>query len=103
LAIKLGTAENTLRVVADGPDLSFYINDTLVKQASYAGLANGTVGIKFLRKSGYTGTGLYVNYATLNPVTPETQAEVEADSVSEEQQQLNETAPPSERDEELTD
>jgi C1A family cysteine protease len=59
---------NTLKVVASGTSLKFYINGTLVWSGTDSTLTTGTVGLGFYRDS-YTGT-LDVDWAKLTvPVT----------------------------------
>jgi Zn-dependent metalloprotease len=65
-AINSGDAWNTLRVVADGPDLSFYISGTLVWSGTDTDLTSGRVGISMYRGASSTGDQLYANWATLS-------------------------------------
>jgi hypothetical protein len=71
-AIKKGTAWNELRVVAVGPNLSFYINGTLVWSGRDANLASGRVGFGMYQGDGTTGNGISVDYATLGSSTATT-------------------------------
>ena len=64
-AISQGSNWNTLRVVAKGSAMRFYINGTLVWQGSDAGLSSGKVGVS-MYDSGVTGDDLQVDWATLN-------------------------------------
>ena len=63
-AIQQGDAWNTLRVVANGNNLSFYINGTRVWSGSDSSLASGRVGISMFRDSS-SGNQLLVDWATL--------------------------------------
>jgi hypothetical protein len=59
---------NTLKVIANGSSLKFYINRALVWSGTDATLTTGTVGLGFYRDA-YAGT-LYVDSSTLTvPVT----------------------------------
>jgi len=69
-AINTGDAWNTLRVVANGSRISFYINDALVWAGTHYALAHGHVGIGMYRDSGSTGNKLEVDWATLSGGTP---------------------------------
>ena len=64
-AISQGSNWNTLRVVAKGSAMRFYINDTLVWQGSDASLSSGKVGVS-MYDSGVTGDDFQVDWATLN-------------------------------------
>jgi Zn-dependent metalloprotease len=68
-AVNPGDAYNTLRVVANGPDLSFYINGTLVWSGSDADLTSGRVGIGMYRGASDTGDWLYADWATLSSLS----------------------------------
>ena len=87
-AINQGGDWNVLRVVANGPNLYFYINGTLVWLGSDASLSSGRVGIGMYRASGTTDNQLWADWATLTPLV--TSAIV--DQVSPEQQALNQAA-----------
>lgn len=56
---------NTLKVVAVGPTLRFYINNTLVWTGSNADYKTGLVGIGMYRDTSSTGNMFYVNSASL--------------------------------------
>jgi hypothetical protein len=77
---------NELRVVASGSNLYFYINGTLVWSGSDSSLSSGRVGIGTRRISGIDSK-IYVDWATLSEGAPDI-----TDTVSEEQQALNEEA-----------
>ena len=86
-AINQGSAWNTLRVVANGGNLYYYINGTLVWSGSDFSLSSGRVGIRMHRSSSSTGDQLWADWATL------TEGEFEVtETVSDEQQALNEAA-----------
>jgi hypothetical protein len=86
-AINQGGAWNTLRVVADDAGLSFYINGTLVWSGADTSLSIGQVGIGMFTL-GADPDYLYVNWATLST----SGFPLAADTVSPEQQALNEAA-----------
>ncbi len=56
---------NLLRVVANGTNLSFYINGTLVWSGSDPDLTTGVVGVGMYRDGYSTNNWLDVDYATL--------------------------------------
>ena len=57
---------NTLKVIADGPSLYFYINNVLVWTGSDSTYSSGRVGIGMYRNSSSTGNKLYVDWAQLS-------------------------------------
>ena len=63
-AIKPGDY-NTLVVVAVGPALRYYINDTLVYDGSDASFVTGEAGVSFYRGASSTGDVLFVDVAML--------------------------------------
>jgi hypothetical protein len=65
-AISQGSAWNTLRVVAKGSSLRFYINGLLIWQGTDTSLTNGRVGVSMYR-DGSSGNDFQVDWATLNP------------------------------------
>ena len=67
-AIVPGDAWNTLRVVADGPRLTFYINGVYLWSGVDASLPNGRIGMGMY--DGGSGNELDVDWATLCTVTP---------------------------------
>ena len=85
-AINKGGAWNTLRVVANGSNLYFYINGTLVWSGSDTSLSSGRVGIE-MYSDGTSGDQLWADWAVLT-----TNVETITDTVSDEQQALNEAA-----------
>ncbi len=86
-AINPGDAWNTLRVVANGTSLSFYVNGTLVWSGSDSSLASGRVGIGIYRTSDSSGDLLRADWATLSVLNAQG---FEPGSISAEQQALNE-------------
>ncbi len=62
-AINQGDAWNTLRVVADGTSLTFYINDTLVWSGTDSSLSSGRAGVGMYTDS--TDDELRVDWARL--------------------------------------
>lgn len=60
---------NTLAVKANGANLYFYINGSLVWSGSDAAYASGRVGIGMYRGSGCAGDKLWVDYAKLDTVS----------------------------------
>ncbi len=92
-AINTGDAWNTLRVIADGSNLYYYINGTLVWVGADTSLTYGRVGIGMYWDALNPGTdldALWVDYAVLSPFT--IQSGPIADTISPEQQALNEAA-----------
>lgn len=88
-AIVAGSAWNTLKVVADGSTMSFYINGTLVRTVTDSTFTTGYVGIGMFNDSS-TGNYLWADYARL---TPSGSGAADNDAkVSAEQQALNEKA-----------
>jgi uncharacterized repeat protein (TIGR01451 family) len=76
-AINKGSGWNELRVLAIGPNLSFYINGVLLWSGVDATLASGQVGIGMYAGPNTTGNGIYVDYATLTvPATSSTTTSV---------------------------
>lgn len=71
-AIHQGDDWNTLRVVADGTSLTFYINDTLLWLGTDASLSSGRAGVAMYRDSSSTGDELRVDWARLCLVRFET-------------------------------
>lgn len=69
-AIATGDAWNFLRVVAEGPDLFFYINDALVWSGSDHAFTSGQVGLAMYRPFGSSGDLFEVDWATLVGGTP---------------------------------
>ncbi len=65
-AIAQGSSGNTLRVIAKGSSMMFYINGTLVWQGSDTSLTSGTVGVS-MYNAGTTGNDFQVDWATLTP------------------------------------
>lgn len=57
---------NTLKVIADGPSLYFYINNVLVWTGSDSTYSSGRVGIGMYRNTTSTGDKLYVDWAQLS-------------------------------------
>ncbi len=64
-AINQGDAWNTLRVVANSSDLSFFINGTMLWSGSSSILRNGRVGVGMYRDTSNSGDELLVNWARL--------------------------------------
>ena len=92
-AINQGDAWNTLRVVAHDGSLYFYINGTLVWSGSDSSLTSGRVGIGMYRSSDSTDDDFFVDESTLStcPFTGLGTFSV-SDTVSAEQQSLNDAA-----------
>jgi hypothetical protein len=63
--INQGDAWNKLRVVASGPNLSYYINDKLVWSGTDSSLTSGRVGLGMYSSTGPTNNELLVDWATL--------------------------------------
>ncbi len=57
---------NTLKVIAIGSSLKYYINGILAWSGNDSQLSSGIVGVQFWRPSGSTGNKLYVDWATLS-------------------------------------
>jgi len=92
-AVNQGDAWNTLRVVATGSSLSFYINGTLVWSGSDSSLSTGRVGIGMYRYPSSSGDWFYVDWATLNILSGGGMDRVSTvGEVSPEQQILNQAA-----------
>jgi hypothetical protein len=60
---------NTLKVVANGSSLKFYINNHLVWSGASASFLTGQVGISMYRDSLSTGNTLYADWAKLTVIT----------------------------------
>lgn len=70
-AIATGDNWNTLRVVAQGAEMQFYINGTLVWTGRDKSYPQGKVGLIFYRSSSATGNQtFYANWATITGGTP---------------------------------
>ena len=88
-AINTGDAWNTLRVVSNGSNLSFYINESLVWSGADISLTSGRVGIGFFRDDdGIEDDELIVDWAKLTTSSPT----AGTDMISVEQQTLNKEA-----------
>lgn len=68
-AINQGDAWNTMRVVASGSSLDFYINGTLVWSGWDSSLTSGRVGVGMYRSSSSSGDQFFVDWATLSPLS----------------------------------
>lgn len=64
-AINQGDAWNTLRVVADGSNLTFYINGVQLWSGTDSSLSNGQAGLGMYRSASSTGDELRVDWARL--------------------------------------
>jgi hypothetical protein len=84
-AIVQGFAWNTLRVIASGGQLRFYINGTLVWSGTDSSLSYGRVGFGMFPSS--TSDMLEIDWATLTP-----SAILGPATISPEQQALNDAA-----------
>jgi Zn-dependent metalloprotease len=69
-AINTGDAWNTLRVMAQGPRLDFYVNDRLIWSGSDATHRSGNAGV-LMYNSNATGNRLEVDWAALYHGTPQ--------------------------------
>jgi hypothetical protein len=88
-ALQTGNVWNTLRVLAVGPTFKFYINDILVWTGSDSAFSNGKIGVGMYRSD--TVNDLFkVDWVRLTVVQSTL-----AETVSAEQQLLNEAAAPS--------
>jgi hypothetical protein len=85
-AIVQGYAWNALRVVANGTHLSFYINGTLVWSGADSAFTSGRAGVASYSDAS-TGNQIWVDYAVLTAGSY-----VVVDTLSAEQQRLNEAA-----------
>jgi hypothetical protein len=92
-AINTGDAWNTVRVVAVGANLGFFINGTLVWSGSDASLASGRVGVGMYQSDTSSGDLLQVDWATLSTLSSLNLSHLMVtDAVSDEQQSLNDAA-----------
>ena len=91
-AINAGSAWNTLGVAAWGPNLYYYINDTLVWAGSDSSLSFGRVGLGMYRDPDSSGNGFWVDWATLSPLIAGDLDAISADALSAEQQALGDAA-----------
>jgi hypothetical protein len=89
-AINQGDLWNTLRVVANGGNFTFYINGVMVWTGTDSTYATGRVGVGMYRSSGDTNDEITVDWATLT--VPAAAAPSPRASVSPEQRALNEVA-----------
>jgi len=90
-AINQGNAWNTLRVVASGSALYYYINGTLVWIGSDSALSSGRVGVVMSRTDGTsTGNALFVSNASLT--IPVFSTKALPDKVNAAQQAANDAA-----------
>ncbi len=90
-AINQGDAWNTLRVVGNGSNFSFYINGTLVWSGSDATYSSGRVGVGMYRTAGDTNDEISVDWATLTVPAASASPPPES-SISPAQRALNEAA-----------
>jgi hypothetical protein len=88
-AIIQGGNFNVLKVIADGSNLYFYINGTLVWSGSDYSLSSGRVGLGMYRDTDTTGNQFQADWARLTTLAPDA---VIDDVVSAEQQALNDAA-----------
>jgi hypothetical protein len=88
-AINQGDAWNVLRVIASGEYLYYYINGTLVWWGSDYSLSSGRVGIGMYRSTESTGDQLWVDWATLSSLSTADPDTLAGNTVSDEQQALN--------------
>jgi M6 family metalloprotease-like protein len=86
-AVNQGSAWNTLRVIANGSNLYFYINGALVWSGSDTSFTLGRVGVQ-MYSDGTAGDQLWVDWATLTSSSSASPT----DTISLEQQSLNEAA-----------
>jgi len=86
--IQGAAAWNTLRVVANGTSLRFYINGTLVWSGADGSFASGRAGVTFYSDTS-GGNAISVDYAVLRAGSY-----VVVDTLGAEQQRLNEAAQP---------
>ncbi len=91
-AIYQGNTWNTLKVIANGNDFSFYINGTLVWSGSDSSHTSGRVGVGMYKDGSSSGDHLWVDWATLTPTSGAAAAFGIAGTVSAEQQALNDEA-----------
>ena len=87
-AVPAADAWNEVRIIANGSSLYFYINGVLIWSGVDSALASGRVGITFDDRFSSVGDQLWVDWATLTTVVPR---EI-TDTISPEQQALNEAA-----------
>jgi hypothetical protein len=90
-AIVQGSAWNTLRVVASGTSLRLYINGTPVWTGTDSALTAGRVGLGMYKDTS-SGNQLFVDWATLAKLGATALETLAADSLSSEQQALNDEA-----------
>jgi len=90
-AINRGDAWNTLRVVAIGSRFYFFINSALVWSGTDTALGSGRVGIGMYRSADSSGDRLWANWATLTTLDATSLETSISDTVSLDQQMLNET------------
>lgn len=90
-AIAQGSAWNTLRVVASGTSLRLYINGTLVWTGTDSALTAGRVGLGMYKDTS-SNNQFFVDWATLSTLGATALETLAADSVSPEQQALNDEA-----------
>jgi len=89
--INRGNSWNTLRVIASGPNLQFYINDTLLWTGFDSELTAGRVGLGMYRDTDSSNDLLRVMWATLT--APEALGKrLLMETASSEQQALNDAA-----------
>ncbi|MFC1996967.1 family 16 glycoside hydrolase [Chloroflexota bacterium] len=91
-AINPGSNWNTLRAVADGSNLYFYINGTLVWSGTDSSYTSGRVGITMYRTADSTGDQLWADWATLDILTAATAREMAQTTIDADQEQLNAAA-----------
>jgi hypothetical protein len=91
-AINQDSAWNTLRVVANGSNLRFYINGTQVWSGLDSSLTSGRVGIGMYRSSTSTDDELDVDWAKLSVLGSGVNKPDVPDEVSPQQQALNDEA-----------
>ncbi|HJR79083.1 MAG TPA: hypothetical protein VJ821_03355 [Anaerolineales bacterium] len=86
-SFNIGAAWNVLRVIADGGDLYFYVNGTLVWAGNESSLTSGRVGVQFFSLDPSVGEQLWADWATLSTAQP---FQI-TDTISAEQQALNDS------------
>ncbi len=87
--INTGSSWNTLRAVAIGPNLYFYINGTLVWSGSDSSYTSGRVGISMYRTADSTGDQLWADWATLDILTAAAAQDFEQETIPVDQERWN--------------
>ncbi len=91
-AINTGSDWNTLRAVADGSNLRFYINGALVWSGTNSSYVSGRVGIAMYRTADSSGDQFWADWATLDILNAVALQNFDQETISIDQENWNTAA-----------